>query len=93
MRDEKIHTINLYWFTVSQELHLVPRKPLSIPLCNQHTLITTHTKVVILNPSKHTPPLAITTQNSENLLNLHTNSYYIITIVKRKGIEILAIIW
>jgi len=42
-RDRKIHTINLYWFTLSQELHLVPIKPTRIPLCNHNTFITTHT--------------------------------------------------
>jgi len=31
----KDHTTNLYWFTLIQELHPVPRKPLSIPLSNQ----------------------------------------------------------
>jgi len=43
MRDREIQTINLYWFTLSQELHPISRKPLSIPLFHQNTLITTHT--------------------------------------------------
>ena len=85
-RDTKNHTVNLYWFTLSQELHLVPRKPLSIPLCNQKTLITTHTpKWWSWTLQEHTPPLTITTHNSEHPLNLHTKNYYVNTIVKRKG--------
>jgi len=28
MRDREIQTVNLYWFTLNQELHQVPIKPL-----------------------------------------------------------------
>jgi len=54
MGDREIHTVNLYWFTLTKKLHPVPKKPLRISLCNHNTLITTHThtKVVILNPSR-----------------------------------------
>jgi len=52
MRDREIHTVNLYWFTFNQELHLVPRKPEISTMQSKHLDCNTHTKVVILNPSR-----------------------------------------
>jgi len=43
IRDRDIHTNKLYWFTLSQSYIQSSVKPLSISLCNQSQITTTHT--------------------------------------------------
>jgi len=53
-KDREIHTECLYWFTLHQELHPVPRNHWVFHYVTNNKLqIThTHTKEVILNPSR-----------------------------------------
>ena len=53
-----MHTSSLYWFTLTTRATSSSQKPLGNPLSNQTRLQTPHTKVVTLNPSRNTLPLA-----------------------------------
>jgi len=53
-----MHTSSLYWFTLTTRPTSSSQKPLGNPLSNQTRLLTPHTKVVTLNPSRNILPLA-----------------------------------
>ena len=53
-----MHTCSLYWFTLTTRATSSSQKPLGNPLINQTRLQTPHAKVVTLNPSRNTLPLA-----------------------------------
>ncbi len=53
-----MQTNSLYWFTLTTRATSSSQKPLGNPLSNQTRLQTPHTKVVTLNPSRNTLPLA-----------------------------------
>jgi len=57
------HTSNLYWFTFTPKATSSPQKPLVIHYAIKTRLQTPHTKVVTLNPSRNTLPLANHTKN------------------------------
>jgi len=60
---ERITQTNLYWFTFTPRDTSSPQKPLVIHYAIKTRLHTSHTKVVTLNPSRNTLPLANHTKN------------------------------
>jgi len=62
-REREMHTSSLYWFTLTTRATSSSQKPLDNPLSNQTRLQTPHTKVVTLNPSRNTLPLANNTES------------------------------
>jgi len=60
---ERITQTDLYWFTLTPELHPVPRNHWVTHYAIKTRLHTSHTKVVTLNPSRNTLPLANHTKN------------------------------
>ena len=73
-----MHTSNLYWFTLTTRATSNSQKPLGNPLSNQTILQTPHTKVVTLNPSRNTLPLANHTKSIdlEHLKNTQHSLQY-----------------
>jgi len=57
------HTSNLYWFTLTPRATSSPRNHWVIHYAIKTRLQTPHTKVVTLNPSRNTLPLANHTKN------------------------------
>jgi len=68
MMEREIHTVNLYWFTLIQDLHSVPIKPLRIPLCNQNTWLEHTHQSGELEPFKNTHHLWQTQHRIKNTL-------------------------
>jgi len=72
MRGREIHTVNLYWFTLSQEQHPVLIKPLSIPLCSQTRLDYNTHQSGDLEPFKNTHVLWQSQHRIQNTLWIYT---------------------
>ena len=62
-RKERITQTDLYWFTLTPKATSSPQKELVIHYAIKTRLYTSHAKVVTLNPSRNTPPLANHTKN------------------------------
>jgi len=79
---ERITQTNLYWFTFTPRATSSPQKPLVIHYAIKTKLQTPHTKVVTLNPSRNTLPLANHTK-SVDLETLKNTQHFLATQIQK----------
>jgi len=81
IREKEMHTSSLYWFTLTTRATSSSQKPLGNPLSNQTRLQTPHTKIVTLNPSRNTLPLA---NHTKSIHLEHLNTQHSLAVQQQK---------